>query len=73
MKTYLNVHFSSDGAKPSTVRQALADLGFIAMQGPHDFVYAWPGNATIEDVLAFADRIHAELEGMGVLFQLETV
>ena len=73
MKTYLKVSFSSEGAKPSIVRQALSSLGFSATQGSHDFVYEWPGKATVEDVLAFADRIHAELNGMSVRFELETV
>lgn len=72
MKTYLKVSFNSEGAKPSVVRQTLASLGFQPTQGAHDFVYDWPGKATVEDVLAFADRIHAELSGMDVRFELET-
>jgi hypothetical protein len=73
MKTYLKVTFNSEGAKPSVVRETLAGIGFMPTQGAYDFYYDWPGKATVEDVLAFADRIHAELAGMGVTFRLETI
>lgn len=73
MRTYLKVTFNADGARPSAVRDALMGLGFQAIHGPHDFVYEWPGNADVEEVLDFGDRIHAELAGLGCLFEMETV
>lgn len=72
MRTYLAVTFSSDGAKPSAINDALAQLGFQPMQGPHDFIYDWPGEASVDEVLQFGDRIHAQLQGMGCLFGMET-
>lgn len=73
MKTYLSVIFNADGSKPSRIGEALGQLGFVPMQGAHDFVYDWPGDATVSDVLQFGDRIHAELKGTGCLFSMETI
>ncbi len=73
MRTYLKVTFNSDGAKPSRVRDALAGLGFQPMHGAHDFVYDWPDSSDVEGVLSFGDQIHAELQGLGCLFEMETV
>ncbi|MHB1506673.1 MAG: hypothetical protein ACYCUZ_01250 [Cuniculiplasma sp.] len=36
-------------------------------------VYEWGNNATEEDSLWFADKIHATLEGFKVIFRIETV
>ena len=73
MKTYLTVYFSSEGAKPSTVTDALLDLGFKATRGPHDFVYEWADAREVQDLVWFADKVHAALEGNQVLYKLETV
>jgi hypothetical protein len=73
MKTYLNVTFSSEGAKPSEIIMRLRSLGFRPIMGEHDMVYEWGNNATEEDSLWFADKIHATLEGFKVLFHIETV
>lgn len=73
MKTYLKAVFNANGAKPSAIHDALSNLGFEAMHGAHDFVYDWPSEASVEEILAFGDQIHAQLEGAGVLFELETV
>lgn len=73
MRTYLTVTFNSDGAKPSDVNDALMGIGFRPTKGPHDWSYEWPGSASIDEVLEFGDRIHTALEGMGVMFQMETV
>ncbi len=73
MKTYLNVTFSSEGAKPSEVIDRLRSLGFKPVMGDHDMVYEWANKATEEDSLWFADKIQATLEGFKVLFHIETV
>lgn len=73
MKTYLKVLFHSEGSKPSAVNGALASLGFTPTKGAHDFVYDWPGRATVEEVLGFGDKIHAELSGLDCWFEMETV
>ncbi|RLF47596.1 MAG: hypothetical protein DRN20_05765 [Thermoplasmata archaeon] len=73
MKTYLTITFDSEGAKPSEVAERLAMLGFKPTQGNYDFVYEWGREATIEDALWFADKIHAALRGYRVLFKVETI
>ncbi len=73
MRTYLKVMFNSDGAKPSEVRDGLEGMGFQPMHGAHDFVYDWPGAASLDEVLSFGDSIHAQLQGLGCLFEMETV
>lgn len=73
MKTYLTVYFNSAGAKPSVATDALLDLGFRPTRGPHDYVYEWGDAKDVNDLVWFADRVHAALEGTGVLFKLETV
>jgi hypothetical protein len=73
VKTYLSVTFSSEGAKPSAIDEALAGLGFRPTTGAHDWTYDWPSSASVEDVLEFGDRIHAALQGMGTMWQMETV
>ncbi len=73
MKTYLSVTFSSEGAKPSEIIMRLRSLGFKPIMGEHDMVYEWGNNATEEDSLWFADKIHATLEGFKVIFRIETV
>lgn len=72
MRTYLKVMFSADGAKPSQVRDALEGMGFRPMHGAHDFVYDWPGSADVDGVLSFGDQVHAQLQGLGCLFEMET-
>ena len=73
MKTYLKVLFHSEGAKPSLVEGALAGLGFKPTAGHHDFVYDWPQSASVRTILDFGDRIHSELNGMHVMFEMETL
>ncbi len=73
MKTYLKVTFYSEGSKPSEIVSALEGLGFKPITGWYDFVYDWGNNATVEDAIWFADKIHETLKGMYVHFQLETV
>jgi len=73
MLTYLTVTFSSDGERPSKVMETLHNLGFELTTGVYDCLYRWDEKATVEDALYLADKVHATLRGMGVLFKLETV
>jgi len=72
MRTYLTVMFSSDGDLPSEVVDRLQMIGFKPCTGNYDFVYEWGRNATVEDTIDFADKVHGVLKKMGVLFRLET-
>ena len=72
MKSYITMMFSTEGSLPSKVVDRLQMIGFKPCSGNYDFVYEWDKNATIEDSIYFADKIHEVLSDMGVLFSLET-
>ncbi|HUL38953.1 MAG TPA: hypothetical protein VLU38_01565 [Methanomassiliicoccales archaeon] len=73
MLTYITVMFSSEGAKPSKVFDALNNMGFRPTTGSYDAVYTWDKQATLDDAISLADKVVATLKGMGVLVKLETV
>lgn len=72
MISYLTVMFHSEGAKPSDVVDRLYNLGFKPMTGNYDFFFEWDKTASIKDTIWFADKIHATLKGMNVIFKLES-
>lgn len=73
MKSYLIVWFSSEGGKPSEINQRLMSLGFKPMQGTHDFVYEWGKKVDVEEILRFGDKVQMTLQGLDVMFKLETI
>lgn len=74
MKTYLTLIFDSEGTSPSEIRNQLLNLGFKATKGNYDFVYEWGNNnATIEELVWFADKVHATLKKCKVNFTIETI
>ena len=73
MRTHIRLTFNSEGAKPSEVVDRLCMLGFKPTRGYQDLVYVWDRNATVQDAIWFADKVHAVLEGLHVFFELETV
>ena len=73
MKTYLTIMFNSEGSTPSEVKDQLLNMGFKAAQGNYDFVYEWNEESTgIEDLVWFADKVHATLKKSKVYFTIET-
>ncbi|ODV49256.1 hypothetical protein C7960_1660 [Methanohalophilus euhalobius] len=73
VKTYLLVWFNSEGASPSEVNRRLLSLGFKPIQGYYDYVYEWGNNVHVEDILQFGDKVHLSLNGLGVIFKIETI
>ena len=73
MKTYLTVWFSSEGADPSTVVQALQSMGFKPIKGPYDHVYDWNREPTLDEVLQLVNNVHLTLKGLNVLYKIETI
>jgi hypothetical protein len=73
MKSYLNVWFNSEGAKPSEINQRLMSLGFKPVQGTHDFVYEWRKNVEVDEILRFGDKVKLTLQGLNVMFKIETI
>jgi len=73
MKTYISVFFSTEGAKPSKVLDALNNLGFEPTTGNFDGVFSWDKQASLDEAINLADKVVATLKGMGALVKLETV
>ena len=73
VKTFLSVMFSSEGASPSEVRDRLMQIGMSAVKGNYDFTYEWDKEPDIEMLLMLANKIHAALKGMDVIFSIETI
>lgn len=74
MKTYLTITFNSEGSSPSEVKTHLMNLGFKAAKGSYDFVYDWKkSDVSINELIWFADKIHATLRNHNILFSIESL
>jgi hypothetical protein len=74
MKTYLTIMFNSEGSTPSEVKEQLLNMGFKATKGNYDFVYEWDErNVSLEELVWFADKVHATLKESKVYFNIETI
>lgn len=74
MKTYLKILFSSEGSTPSEIKDLLLNMGFKAAKGNYDFVYEWDTESTsVDELIWFADKVHAALNHSHVLFNIETI
>lgn len=74
MKTYIQIMFNSEGAAPSEIKNQLLNMGFKATKGNYDFVFDWrKEKADINELIFFADKVHAVLKNCKVLFNIETV
>jgi len=73
MKTYLTLMFNSEGSPPSKVKDQLLNLGFKTTKGNYDFVYEWDKDVDLEQLVWFADKVHAALKNHNVYFTIETI
>ena len=73
MKTYLTLYLYSEGARPSEVTKKLERMGFVALQGPYDFMYDWRRDATVDEVVEFGDKVRVLLKELRVYFKMETI
>jgi len=74
MKTYIQVMFNSEGVAPSEIKNQLLNMGFKAAKGNYDFVFDWgKEKVDINDLVFFADKVHAALKNCKVLFNIETI
>ncbi|MBC7129418.1 MAG: hypothetical protein H5T45_06810 [Thermoplasmatales archaeon] len=73
MKSYITLIFSSEGARPSEIKERLLQLGLKAVKGNYDFVYEWDREPDVDTLLWFADKIQSVLKGTGAMFSIETV
>ncbi len=60
MKLYIELYFSSSGAKPMTVIERLKDLGFEPVFGKYDFVMEYDDPSEYGDIL---DDLFKALQG----------
>jgi hypothetical protein len=66
--------FNSEGALPSEIKDSLLNMGFKAAKGNYDFVYDWGKDiANVDELVFFADKIHATLKNCNVYFSIETI
>ncbi len=66
--------FNSEGTSPSKVKDQLLNMGFKAAKGNYDFVYDWNEKTTsVEELVWFADKVHAALKNSKVYFSIETI
>jgi hypothetical protein len=74
MRTYLLLHLDSEGGTYSEIAETLVDIGFRPhTDGGYDFVYDWGREATVQESLAFADRVQAAMQGQKTFFRIESV
>jgi len=74
MKTYLHIMFNSEGVAPSDIKNQLLNMGFKAKKGNYDFVFDWgTEKADINELIFFADKVHAALKNCKVFFNIETI
>ena len=74
MKTYLKIMFNSEGALPLEIKDSLLNMGFEATKGNYDFVYNWRKDTVdVEELVYFADKVHASLKNCNVYFNIETI
>ena len=65
--------FNSEGQSPSEVKDLLMNMGFKAEKGNYDFVYEWDkSQASVEELIWFADKVHSILKETKVYFTIET-
>jgi hypothetical protein len=73
METYVDLYMSADGEKPSEIQKKLMLLGLKPGIGEHDFLYDWNRIVSPKEIVAFADKIQAELKGTGAIFRVMTI
>ncbi|MBI5000434.1 MAG: hypothetical protein HZB92_02755 [Euryarchaeota archaeon] len=71
MKTYLKIHFSSEGSAPSDVISKLEKLGWKPVIGEYDFMMeSGLGEGVGESYKRMVDKLHEALKGANVRYSL---
>jgi len=66
--------FNSEGSTPAEVKNQLLNMGFKVTKGNYDFVYEWDEETTnVDELVWFADKVHATLKNHKVYFSIETI
>jgi hypothetical protein len=65
---------NSEGSTPSKIKSIVYQLGFTPTKGNYDFVYDWKNQSVeVDNLVNFADQIHASFKGHNVVFKIETI
>ena len=67
MRTYLKIHFSSEGENPMEAIKRVKEVGFVPVVGDYDFVIDYCTPEEYEDIIR---RLHDALGGSGVYYRL---
>ena len=72
--TYVEMTFSSEGKSAVEIIETLQNMGFQPTRGQHDFVYNWGvEEPTIEQIKELLTKVHNNLKGSQVLYQVTTL
>ncbi len=71
-KTYLILHFGTQGKKPTEISVAIETVGFKANLGAVDYVYNWEAEPSKVQILELADKVAEALQGSGAVFNIDT-
>lgn len=69
MKTYLKIHFSSEGFSPMEVIKLVKSIGFAPVVGNYDFSIEFSGPKEYAEIV---DKLHDKLKGTKVMYALST-
>ncbi|MCD6461325.1 MAG: hypothetical protein J7L61_01105 [Thermoplasmata archaeon] len=67
MKTYLKLHFNSEGKNPLDIIRMVKEVGFVPMVGDYDFVIEYDSPSDYADIVT---RLHEVLAGSKVYYRL---
>lgn len=72
--TYVEMTFNSEGKSAVDIINILENMGFKPTRGQHDFVYVWgKEEPTIDQIKDLLERLHKNLKGSQVLYQVTTL
>ena len=67
MRTYLKIHFNSEGENPMETLKRVKKVGFIPVVGDYDFVIDYNTPGEYSEIIS---RLHDALAGSGVYYRL---
>ena len=67
VRTYLKIHFNSEGETPMDIIKRVKNIGFIPVVGDYDFVIDYKTPTEYSDIIK---RLHDTLAGSKVYYRL---
>ena len=69
MKTYLRLHYQSEGEGPMTVVKRLMNIGLLPVVGSYDFSFTYQNPREYTTIIT---KVHEALKGSNVIYTLTT-